>query len=195
MAKRRVYEENAVITKTAELFARYGYRNITMQFLAEELGIAKPTLYVYGRSKQSLLDTVNIRFLEQVEIGLKLAQAEKGAGNQLRKVMHLWIELYAREWPSIRVYHAEIKEVSGPTREAIRVRSAKIVAALTTMVKKAQADGEIDPDLPPRFVVWTILGAINWMPRWYRSESWTPLQIGDFLTNMVFMKRAASSGR
>lgn len=186
MAKRRVYEENAVITKTAELFARYGYRNITMQFLAEELGIAKPTLYVYGRSKQSLLDAVNIRFLEQVEIGLKLAQAEKGAGNQLRRVVHLWIELYARESPSIRVYHAEGKEISGPTREVMRVRQAKIVAALTTIVKKAQADGEINKDLPARFVVWAMLGVINWMPRWYRLESWTPKQIGDFLTSMLF---------
>ncbi|HUV07696.1 MAG TPA: TetR/AcrR family transcriptional regulator [Spirochaetia bacterium] len=47
--------KDRILAKARELFFRSGFRRITMEEIAHELGISKKTLYLYFNSKQDLL--------------------------------------------------------------------------------------------------------------------------------------------
>jgi len=46
------------IPKIAQMFTKYGIRNITMDYIAREIGISKKTLYTWADSKDELLSEI-----------------------------------------------------------------------------------------------------------------------------------------
>lgn len=56
MARGRATDTTALVAAAAETFHRKGYRNSTIDDIAEAAGISRPTVYKYTRSKQHLLD-------------------------------------------------------------------------------------------------------------------------------------------
>ncbi|WP_028936382.1 TetR/AcrR family transcriptional regulator [Pseudonocardia spinosispora] len=56
MARERATDTTALVAAAAEAFRRKGYRNATIDDIAEAAGISRPTVYKYTRSKQHLLD-------------------------------------------------------------------------------------------------------------------------------------------
>lgn len=56
MARERATDTTALVAAAAETFHRKGYRNSTIDDIAEAAGISRPTVYKYTRSKQHLLD-------------------------------------------------------------------------------------------------------------------------------------------
>jgi len=57
--------QERIISEAGTLFARYGIRSITMDALAEEMGISKRTIYENFRDKDTLLKEVISYFREQ----------------------------------------------------------------------------------------------------------------------------------
>ena len=47
--------EDRILDGWNRLLARYGYRKLTMDDLASEVGIGKGTIYLYFRSKEDLV--------------------------------------------------------------------------------------------------------------------------------------------
>ena len=56
MARERATDTTALVAAAAQTFHRKGYRNATIDDIAEAAGISRPTVYKYTRSKQQLLD-------------------------------------------------------------------------------------------------------------------------------------------
>lgn len=78
MARERATDTTALVAAAAETFRRKGYRNATIDDIAEAAGISRPTVYKYTRSKQHLLDLM----VDQVtgDLSLRIKQAvETGA--------------------------------------------------------------------------------------------------------------------
>jgi AcrR family transcriptional regulator len=57
---------NRIAEKAEELFIRYGIRSISMENMAEELGMSKKTLYQYFADKDELVEEVVKRHTSQV---------------------------------------------------------------------------------------------------------------------------------
>lgn len=57
--------EQRIVEKAQELFFRYGLKSITMDDIASNLGASKKTLYQYFKDKDSLVDAVVQREIEQ----------------------------------------------------------------------------------------------------------------------------------
>ena len=47
-----------LLKKSLELFSKYGYDNVGIQKILDEVGVKKPTLYHYFGSKQGLLKEI-----------------------------------------------------------------------------------------------------------------------------------------
>lgn len=58
-----------ILTKSEELFMQYGYSKVTVDEIAQALGMSKKTLYAHFRSKEDILTTL----LEQVKTKLSAA--------------------------------------------------------------------------------------------------------------------------
>ncbi len=62
------------IPKIAQMFTQYGIRNITMDYIAREIGISKKTLYTWAESKEDLLAKI-------IDYILKTADNNECEGN------------------------------------------------------------------------------------------------------------------
>ena len=51
-------ERQEIINKAAELYLKYGIKSITVDDLANELGISKKTIYQHISNKEELLEAV-----------------------------------------------------------------------------------------------------------------------------------------
>jgi TetR/AcrR family transcriptional regulator, cholesterol catabolism regulator len=77
MARERATDTPALVAVAAETFRLKGYRNATIDDIAEAAGISRPTVYKYTRSKQHLLDLMvdhvtgdlSLRIKQAVETG------------------------------------------------------------------------------------------------------------------------------
>lgn len=62
--------DNQIIDKASKLFLTQGYKTVTMDIIANELGISKKTIYQHYSSKPELIEKsclyVNQKFLDQV---------------------------------------------------------------------------------------------------------------------------------
>ena len=59
--------KNKILSGSEALFLKYGFKSITMDDIARELGISKKTLYQFFDDKNSLVDQTVTRHIEQEE--------------------------------------------------------------------------------------------------------------------------------
>jgi AcrR family transcriptional regulator len=82
--------EDRIIDGWDRLLARYGYRKLTMDDLASEVGIGKGTIYLYFRSKEDLLYSHIDRVVRQLIERLKrVLRSTLSPGDKLREMIVL----------------------------------------------------------------------------------------------------------
>lgn len=82
--------EDRIIDGWHRLLARYGYRKLTMDDLASEVGIGKGTIYLYFRSKEDLLYSHIDRVVRQLIERLKrVLRSTLSPGDKLREMIVL----------------------------------------------------------------------------------------------------------
>jgi AcrR family transcriptional regulator len=85
-------KENRILDAAQQQFATYGYSKVTMEEIAENLGVVKGSLYYYFPNKEAVYQAViqreQISFLEQLHTEL---QTITSASDKLRRYIHLRI--------------------------------------------------------------------------------------------------------
>jgi AcrR family transcriptional regulator len=67
--------KNAIISKSEELFLTYGFKSVTMDDIANALGISKKTIYIHFSNKNELIKAVTLSVLENIRSGIdKIAE-------------------------------------------------------------------------------------------------------------------------
>lgn len=146
-----------------------GYHATTLDDIAERLGIRKTALYHYFPDKDSILYACHKESL--AELDRMIESSEECCSSPGQRLAYLIRE-------HVRVMTEELEgsplafEVSALSRD----RRAEIIAGrdryehvLRDLVAKAVESGEFRP-VDPKIAVFAILGAINWIARWYDPE-------------------------
>ena len=132
------------------LFHERGYRAVTMQDIAHELGIRQASLYYHvPQGKEQLFVEVATRGFEQHRLGLQaaLGQAELALGAQLRAAAH-WFS----SQPSMNLLgmmHADMPALGDENRLHLNHLAAQyLFQPLAGVFEAAVARGEIRPMQP-----------------------------------------------
>jgi AcrR family transcriptional regulator len=165
-----------VLRVAAELFSENGYEATSTTEIAVRLGIKGGSVYYYIDSKEALL----FELVEDI-YGLLLERLEEvlaGSDDPLTKLQRL-IDLHVAGMASHRHRGAlilnEARSLS-PEHQAVAAgHGAAYEAGLASVIADGQRAGQIDPDLDPKLVTKALLGAGNWVNRWYREGgAWSP---------------------
>jgi TetR/AcrR family transcriptional regulator, cholesterol catabolism regulator len=174
----------------AVLFQTKGYQNVTMDDIANELGITKPTLYVHVGRKTTILEGIFERVLREGEEMLAQAEALPVASERLRALILNWtIAATSRNQAHYRVFAAHMPELSRSSARYFLRWSAEVVDRVRTMVVDGQRAGIIRPEIDPIVLAYSVLAVPNWTARWFRpdgrltaeeiaSQQWTLLWSG-----------------
>jgi AcrR family transcriptional regulator len=151
----------------ARIFARKGYRSTTLQDIADEFGVLKGSLYHYIRSKDDLLfEVVRSVFSTGLDNLRRLAGSEHDPVERLRAVIRGHVLYLIDNLVETTVLLHEFDQLSDERRAEIPIREYQTIIA--GLIADAKADGLVKPDVDPQLAALAVLGAANWVYRWFR---------------------------
>lgn len=156
--------EQTILKKATDLFLKYGFKSVTMDDIANDLGISKKTIYVNYENKSDLVyAVVNYLFEEIIKIINNIKDQQLNPIHQSYSIHETVSQLLKDENESIdyqlKKYFPEIYEKNNCTRSSLLQNS--ISNNLTKGISEGYYRKDIDIDFISRFFLTTITSIKN----------------------------------
>src|SRR4051812_43942957 len=163
----------------ATTFAERGYQSTSLQDIADRFGVLKGSLYHYIRSKDDLLyEVVRTVFAGGLANLHRLAGADDDHATKLRAVVRGHVLYLIENLVGTTVFLHEFAHLSEERRRSMPVD--EYAEVLTGLIRDAQRAGAVRADVDPDLSALALLGATNWVYRWYRPDGGrSPAEIAD----------------
>jgi AcrR family transcriptional regulator len=187
--RRRLITRRMIVDTARRLFREEGYRGTTLDMVASELGVTRAALYHWMPSKETLLGEIHDEAMDLlVERFDAIIGADRPAIDKLADAVRNHIITVAENLDTIAVFFQD--EASLPEEPARRIarRKHNYDHALQALVREAQADGSLRPELDARITVETMLGMCNWIYHWYNPAGKVkPADLAEQVLEMIFV--------
>jgi AcrR family transcriptional regulator len=150
-----------IVAGARRYFFSHGFRGVTMDDLAAELGMSKKTLYAHFPSKMALLQEVMRDKISSVEADLEHVLAEAGDGFPARlQALLSCMRTHTEELgePYVRDVRREAPELFAMIQQRRRELIQRFFGKLIEDGCKA---GMIRRDIPTRMMIEMLLGAVD----------------------------------
>lgn len=165
----RERKREAVILTAARAFRERGYHNTSLEDIANELRITKPTVYHYVGNKEQLLFECFRSGLNLIMTGFEELKRLTGSGRErLDLVIRRYAEAIASDFGWCMV-QAENQDLSPAMSKKIRALKSDIDQGIRELVSAGIRDGSIRR-CDPKITAFALAGALNWIAYWYRSD-------------------------
>ncbi|MDN5915039.1 MAG: TetR/AcrR family transcriptional regulator [Pseudonocardia sp.] len=171
---------------SARIFARKGYRSTTLQDIADEFGVLKGSLYHYIRSKDDLLYEVVKSVLDTGLRNLRdhADSPDSDVIDRIRSVTRGHVLYLIENLVATTVLLHEFDQLSEQHQRDLPIREYQTV--LEDLITGAKDDSRLRADVDPQLTALAVLGATNWVYRWYRpGGSRSPEQIADYFADLL----------
>ena len=158
-----------MLRAAARLFSFQGFRQATLEDIAQALDMTRPALYHYARSKDELLAQCAAVADEQLLAALSAAKAASTGLEQILVYFERYAEIVCDDFGRCFVL-TDRSEMAPAERDHNRAAQLMLGRAIAEMVKKGIRDRSIkrcDPVDASRM----LFGVFNGMARWYRPGS------------------------
>lgn len=150
--------EDAIVSSVNRLLAEKGFDLMTVDEVAADVGIAKASLYKHFPSKEALAAAAMVRVLRRAldVVETQAVRPEAGPLAKLEAVTRWALEVQlAGEMPTLPSQNSTLRAELLAT-PAYGDLLMTVSDRLGEWIVQAQADGELDPALPPEVVLYTI---------------------------------------
>jgi AcrR family transcriptional regulator len=188
-------KRHEIIMHCANLFDKVGYHGTTMQMLADEAGLGKPTLYHYFASKADILFEMHQLHIDAMIGGLELP-ADQGAdpGVALTRACASTLREIAQHPGYVRAFMEHYGELEGDHRTEIRKRRQQYFDRICDVIQSGIASGKFRK-ADPMIATLAFLGMCNWAYKWYPPKAGkTPPEKMAKLLCRVFLEGLSSPG-
>ncbi len=149
-------------------FRAQGYAGTSTQDIARALHMTKGSLYYYFRDKEDILFSCHSRALDHL---LSVARAARRRHREpeaaLREMIEQHVGIMVHEFRGSALA-LEVATLSGSRRGRVVSRRDQYEGLLRTLVEEGIRSGAFRPT-DAKLATFAMLGAINWMARWYRE--------------------------
>ena len=162
-------KREAVIRAAARAFNAHGYHNTSLDELAAELGVTKPTIYYYVTSKEQLLFSCFVAGLEQIQSAFTdTTLVGRPARGRLTAVLRRYAEAIASDfgWCMVR---AEDQDLGPDMSRHIKALKSEIDQGIRRLIREGLDDGSI-ARCDPKMTAFALAGSLNWIAHWYRQD-------------------------
>jgi len=169
-------QRDRMLRAAADCFNQKGYSGTSLKDVANRLGLTDPALYYYVRSKEELVYLCYVRAADVGREAMQLAMdsGEDGLGKVLRYLRN-HVDFMVGERGPIAIM-SEVPSLNSEHREEVLEFSRKHSAAFEALLEEGIADGSIAP-CNVRMTGNAIMGAVNWIPKWYHGDAAVAEQI------------------
>ena len=167
-----------------------GFGALTMKDVADRLGLVKGNLYYYFKNKQELLYHCHIKCMEVSLKALEEAERSRAAPSErlrtllVRHIRGISDEAYGA------VLLTDLESLTLAQRRKYVALRDRFEQGVRALIKAGIARGEFRRQ-DPRIAGFALLGAINWIPKWYRpggelSSQEIAEQFADFFLRSLY---------
>jgi AcrR family transcriptional regulator len=119
-AAQPVTTRDAILDATDRLLARYGYKKMTIDDLAKEVGIGKGSVYLHFESKQEIALSHVDRIVERLKASLHATAQSKGTPE--KKLRKMLIDRVLIRFDSVQHYSQSLNELLAQVRPQLLER-------------------------------------------------------------------------
>jgi AcrR family transcriptional regulator len=172
-----------IMAAAIRLFHEKGYHATSMQDIADAVGLQKGSLYHYIASKEDLLTVIMhdaiSRYIGRLS---EIRELELPVRQRLELAVRDHLIGIAGNLSVLTIFLRESYALNPEQQELIAGESARYNRMFEELYREGIAAGEVRP-LDPKLVSRTVLGACNWLYRWYRPDG--PRAIDDLAGQVV----------
>lgn len=159
-------KRQVVLRTAAQIFSRRGFHETTLSDIADELHIAKPTLYHYFKSKDEILLEVQQAAIAQM-LDAHIDPRATGR-DQIHAFFHRYVEMIVDDFGTCLIMTG-VLPLLPENRSLVRKGSKSIEIILRDMLRRGIVDGSIEP-CDPKISAKFMFGSLNWIPYWYQID-------------------------
>jgi AcrR family transcriptional regulator len=143
-ADQPVTTRDAILDATDRLLARYGYKKMTIDDLAREVGIGKGSIYLHFTSKEEIVLSHIDRIIERLNRRLTLIAGRTSSSEERLRAMLVERVLY--RFDSVQHYTLSLNDLLAYVRPKLLERRkhyfAEESAVFAAVIKEGQRNGE-----------------------------------------------------
>ena len=163
------YDLESLLQVAVKLFNERGYDGTSMEDLSRKLGITKSAIYHHVPSKEELLRLSVDRALDGLfAVAAETTELDGRAIDRLEHLVRGSVLVLADRLPFVTL----LLRVRGNTKveRAALARRREFDRLVTDLVKQAEAEGDIRPDVDPAVTARLIFGMVNSLIEWYKPR-------------------------
>ena len=163
---KRQRRRTEILHSALRAFRARGYHGTTLEDIAAQLGIRSAALYHYFPDKDAILYACHREALGEIARILTAARAQPSARERLRHAIreHVRVMTDTLEGSALAF---EVSALSPRRRAEVIAERDRYERGLRDIVQQGVHSGEFR-SVDPKLAVFAVLGAINWIARWYR---------------------------
>ena len=168
MTTTTVGRREQIVEVATRLFSSQGYAGTTLDDVAAAIGFTKPAIYYWFESKEEILFEIHDRIVRgSLDRLAEIRATADDPARQMRMALEAHVGTLLANREANEVFNREVHEL-GPSRQrSIRRRDAAYEQQLREIHQAGIAAG-VFRAIDSRVAIGAMLGAVNWMYRWYR---------------------------
>jgi AcrR family transcriptional regulator len=165
--KERKLSKEVLLNEAKELFSKHSYRGTTIGNLTKRLGVTRPSIYYYFKSKREILSQLHARAFEELTKNFdEIGASELPTIEKLRRVLENHALVVANNAELVKIFFHDDKEIPKELREEIHAKRKSYTEKIIRFYDQGMKEGAFRKE-DPKIAVYLLLGACNWLCRWY----------------------------
>jgi len=173
-----VRKRDQILDAAVAAFREKGYAGTSIQDISRQLHLTKGSLYYYFHDKEDILFACHERSLDHLlAVSDEVRRTHKDPEPALRELIAKHAAIVVEEFRGTALA-LEVGALTGPRLRRVVKRRDEYEGTLRSVIEEGIRAGAFRP-VDAKLTAFAILGAVNWMARWYREGGGTrPEEIG-----------------
>lgn len=165
---KRERRRDEILRAALQAFREHGFHRTTLDHIAERLGVRKTALYHYFPDKDAILHACHVDSLAQLERISVEAHGLATPAQQLRHVIVEHVRVVADTLDGAPLAF-EVTAMGEKHQAEIVAGRDRYEREIRRIIERGIRDGSFRR-VDAKVATFAILGALNWVARWYRPE-------------------------
>ena len=174
-----------ILKSAAAAFRRLGYHGATVEEIAAALHMKKGNLYYYFKNKEEILYACHNYSLDRLnQILDEIERSGLHADDKLRRLIVAFVHTILDELHGTALF-LDLEALSPSHLKAVIVRRDQFDRGVRKVLEEGMSEGTFGRG-DPKLLAFALLGAVNWIPRWFNPEGpATSQEIADYFATFL----------